>query len=77
MLYPLTEEQQMIKETARRLAEEMIVPKRAELDEKEEFPWDILKEMAKLDLFGIFIPEAYGGLGFGCFENALAIEQIA
>jgi len=76
MLYPLTEEQQMI-ETARRLAEEMIVPKRAELDEKEEFPWDILKEMAKLDLFGIFIPEAYGGLGFGCFENALAIEQIA
>jgi len=77
MLYPLTEEQQMIKETARRLAEEMIVPKRAELDEKEEFPWDILKEMAKLDLFGIFIPEAYGGLGFGCFENALAVEQIA
>ena len=77
MLYSLTEEQQMIKETARRLAEEMIVPKRAELDEKEEFPWDILKEMAKLDLFGIFIPEAYGGLGFGCFENALAVEQIA
>ncbi len=77
MIYPLTEEQQMIKETARRLAKERIVPRRTELDEKEEFPWDILKEMAELDLFGIFIPEAYGGLGFGCFENALAVEEIA
>lgn len=77
MIYPLTEEQQMIKETARRLAEEKIVPRRAELDEKDEFPWDILRDMAKLDLFGIFIPEAYGGLGFGCLENTLAVEEIA
>ncbi len=77
MIYPLTEEQQMIKETARRLAEEKIVPRRAELDEKDEFPWDILMDMAKLDLSGIFIPEAYGGLGFGCLENALAVEEIA
>ena len=46
MLYPLTEEQEMIREVARKIAEERIVPRRAELDEKEEFPWDILKEMA-------------------------------
>ncbi|HDD35217.1 MAG TPA: acyl-CoA dehydrogenase [Candidatus Desulfofervidus auxilii] len=77
MLYSLTEEQEMIKEVARRIAEEKILPKRAELDEKEEFPWDILKEIARADLFGIFIPEEYGGLGFGSFENALAVEQIA
>ncbi|HDD43390.1 MAG TPA: acyl-CoA dehydrogenase [Candidatus Desulfofervidus auxilii] len=77
MLYPLTEEQLMIKEVARRIAEEKIIPKRAELDEKEEFPWDILKEIARADLFGIFIPEEYGGLGFGSFENSLAVEQIA
>lgn len=77
MLYPLTEEQEMIKEVARRIAEEKILPQRAELDEKEEFPREILKEMARADLFGIFIPEAYGGLGFGSFENCLAVEQIA
>ncbi|MDL1956384.1 MAG: acyl-CoA dehydrogenase family protein [Candidatus Desulfofervidus auxilii] len=77
MLYPLTEEQLMIKEVARRIAEEKIIPKRAELDEKEEFPRDILKEIARADLFGIFIPEEYGGLGFGSFENSLAVEQIA
>jgi len=77
MLYPLTEEQQMIKEVARQIAEEKIIPQRAELDEKEEFPREILKEMARSDLFGIFIPEAYGGLGFGAFENCLALEQIA
>ncbi|MCD6319325.1 MAG: acyl-CoA dehydrogenase family protein [Candidatus Desulfofervidaceae bacterium] len=77
MIYPLTEEQQMIKEVARRIAEEKIVPQRAELDEKEEFPREILKEMARSDLFGISIPEEYGGLGFGSFENCLAVEQIA
>ncbi len=77
MLYPLTEEQEMIREVARKIAEERIVPVRAELDEKEEFPRDILKEMAQADLFGIFIPEEYGGLGFGSFENCLAVEQIA
>ena len=77
MLYPFTEEQEMIREVARKIAEERIVPRRAELDEKEEFPWDILKEMAQADLFGIFIPEEYGGLGFGAFENCLAVEQIA
>jgi butyryl-CoA dehydrogenase len=77
MIYPLAEEQEMIKEVARRLAEEKIVPQRKELDEKEVFPGKILKEMAGADLFGIFIPEAYGGLGFGSFENCLALEQIA
>lgn len=76
MDYFLTEEQQMIVDIARQITDERIVPCRAELDEKHEFPRDILNEMAQADLFGIPIPEAYGGFGGGCFDIALAVEQL-
>lgn len=76
MDYFLTEEQQMIVDVTRQIADEKIIPKRAELDEKEEFPTDILKAMAQADLFGIFIPQEYGGYGGGCFEIVLALEQL-
>jgi len=74
--YFLTEEQQMIVDVARQITEEMIIPQRAELDEKEEFPAEILKAIAKADLFGLYIPEEYGGFGGGCFEMVLALEQF-
>jgi len=74
--YFLTEEQQMIVDTARQIADEKIIPVRAELDEKDEFPTEILNEVAKADLFGLFIPEAYGGFGGGCFDVVLALEQL-
>ncbi|MGA1791411.1 MAG: acyl-CoA dehydrogenase family protein [bacterium] len=77
MDYFLTEEQLMIKDLARRIAEERIKPVRAELDEKEEFPWNIIQEMAKSDMFGIFIPEEFGGLGGGCMELSLAVEELS
>ncbi len=75
--YFLTEEQQMIVDLARQIAVEKIIPVRAKLDENEEFPWDIMKDMAQADLFGLYIPEEYGGFAKGCFENCLALEQLA
>ena len=77
MEYFLTEEQQMIVDTAREIANEKIIPVRAELDEKNEFPREILKDIAKADLFSIFVPEEYGGFGGGCFDIALALEQLS
>ncbi|MGA1797039.1 MAG: acyl-CoA dehydrogenase family protein, partial [bacterium] len=77
MDYFLTEDQLMIKELAQRIAEERIKPVRAELDEKEAFPWEIIKEMATSDMFGIFIPEEFGGLGGGCLELVLAVEELS
>ena len=77
MDYFLSEEQQMIVETAWEITREKILPVRAELDEKNEFATDVLKEMAKADLFSIFVPEEYGGFGGGCFEMVLAMEQLA
>ena len=71
-----TEEQQMIVDIARQITDERIIPKRAELDEKHEFPREILNEMAQADLFGIPIPEEYGGFGGNCFDIVLALEEI-
>jgi alkylation response protein AidB-like acyl-CoA dehydrogenase len=76
MDYFLTDEQKMIVDLTRKIAEEKVVPVRAELDEKEEFPWKIMEDLGKADLFGIYIPEKYGGFGGGCFENCLAVEQL-
>ncbi len=77
MDYFLNEEQMMIKDLARQIAEERVVPVREELDEKEEFPWEIMKVLAQADLFGLFIPEEYGGLGKGGFDLCLAVEELS
>ena len=77
MDYFLTEEQIMIRDLARQIAEEKIVPVRGELDETGEFPWEIMKVLAQSDLFGLFIPEEYGGLGKGCLELCIAVEELS
>jgi butyryl-CoA dehydrogenase len=75
--YFLSEEQQMIVEVARQITDEKIIPQRVELDEKEEFPTEILNDIAKADLFGLYVPEEYGGFGGGSFEMVLAMEEFA
>jgi butyryl-CoA dehydrogenase len=77
MLYPLTEEEKMIKEIARKIAREKIVPVRAKYDETEEFPWEIVKIIADADLFRVFIPLEYEGLGMGVFAMCLAVEELS
>jgi len=75
--YFLDEQQKTIKDLARRIAEERILPVRAELDEKEEFPWDIVKDLADADMFRVFVPEEYEGLGGGCLELCLVVEELS
>ena len=77
MEYFLTEQQKTIKGLARRIADEKILPIRAELDEKEEFPWAIMKDLADSDMFRVFIPEEYEGLGGGCFDLCLVVEELS
>ncbi|MCF8032737.1 MAG: acyl-CoA dehydrogenase family protein [Desulfarculaceae bacterium] len=77
MDYFFTEEQEMIRDLCRQIAEERIKPVRAELDEKEQFPSEIMKALAQADLFQIIIPEEYGGLGGGCLENCIAVEELS
>jgi butyryl-CoA dehydrogenase len=75
--YFFTEDQIMIRDLARQIAVEKIVPVRAELDETGEFPWEIMKVLAQSDMFGLFVPEQYGGLGKGCLELCLAVEELS
>ena len=77
MEYFLTEEQKTIKSLARKIAEERILPARAELDEKEEFPWAIIKDLADADMFRVFVPAEYEGLGGGCLELCLVVEELS
>jgi alkylation response protein AidB-like acyl-CoA dehydrogenase len=77
MKYLLTEEQKMIVDICRKIVDERIVPVRAEMDEKAIFPGEIIKEIAKSDLFRLFIPEEFGGMGTGIFEICLATEELS
>jgi len=75
--YFLTPDQKSIKDLARKIAVEKVLPVRAELDEKEEFPWEIIKVCAEAGLMGISIEEEYGGFGGGVLENCLAVEEMS
>ena len=77
MEYFLTDMQKTVKQMAKTIAEEKIMPVRAELDEKEEFPQAIIKNLADTDLLGVHIPEEYGGLGGGCFDFCLVTEELS
>lgn len=77
MEYFLTEQQKMIRSLARKIAEEKVLPVRAKLDETEEFPWDIMKALAEADMFRVFVPEAYEGLGGGILELCLVTEELS
>jgi len=77
MDYFLTKDQEVIRELARQIARERVVPVRAELDEKEEFPWEIMKLLAQSGLFGVYLPEQYGGTGGGCLDLCIATEELS
>ena len=77
MNYFLSEEEQMIVDTARQIAQEKMKPVREKYDEEGTFPWDIVKELADAGLCGCYIPEKYGGFGDGNIMNlVLATEEL-
>ncbi|MBI4668002.1 MAG: acyl-CoA dehydrogenase family protein [Elusimicrobia bacterium] len=72
-----TEEQKEIVNLSRQLAEKKIKPIRMKCDEEEHFPWEIVEELRKADLFGVYLPAEYGGLGGGNTELCLVTEEVA
>lgn len=77
MNFAPTENQQMIAEMIRNFGEKHIKPHMMEWDESQEFPVQLFKELGKLGLMGVLVPEAYGGSGFGYFEYVTAISELA
>ncbi len=75
--YLFNEDQAMIRDMCREIADEHIKPVRAKYDESGEFPWDIVEIFRQSDVFGIFIDEEYGGFGGGVLETAIAMEELS
>jgi butyryl-CoA dehydrogenase len=77
MHFELTDEQKMIRDTARDFAAREIAPKAAELDKTGRWPSEIIAKMAELGLLGVAIPQEYGGAGLDTVSYALAMEEIS
>jgi alkylation response protein AidB-like acyl-CoA dehydrogenase len=73
----LTEEQAMMRKMVKDFACEEITPVISRMEEKDEFPRDLISKMAEVGLMGIPVPEEYGGAGASFLSYILAIEQIA
>ncbi len=76
MEFGQTENQQMIAQMVRDFAEKEIKPNRYQWDKDEHFPIDVMKKMGELGLLGIYIPEEYGGSGFGYHEYVTALIEL-
>ena len=70
-------EHDLLRKGVREFAEKEIKPIAPELDEKGEFSIELTKKMGELGLFGVFVPEEYGGSGVGILGNALVTEQLS
>ncbi len=77
MSYRLTEELEMLRQSVKRMVEEKVAPRAAEIDEKDEYPWDLKEVIAEQGLLGSGIPEEYGGTGAGLPSVCIIVEEIA
>ena len=77
MDFSLSMEQEILRNSVRDFAEKEIKPVAGALDEKEEFSYETMKKMADLGLFGMFVPEKYGGQGMDYVSYIIATEEIA
>jgi alkylation response protein AidB-like acyl-CoA dehydrogenase len=77
MNFDLTDAQRQIRDLCREFAEREIRPRAAEIDRADEFPWDLYKRMAELDILGMTAPPEYGGSGADTVSWCVAQEELA
>jgi alkylation response protein AidB-like acyl-CoA dehydrogenase len=77
MDFELTEEQKLTRKAVREFAEKEIAPIAQELDDKEEFSYELTRKMGELDFFGPFVSEKYGGTDVGYLTYIIIVEEIA
>jgi len=75
--FDLTKQQEMIRKEVRKFAEREIAPVAAELDETETFSVDLTRKMGEIGLFGMFVPDAYGGQQLDYISYIIAVEEVA
>jgi butyryl-CoA dehydrogenase len=77
MNFELTQEQSMLRETAREFATREVEPRARQLDRDEQWPKDLVARLGELGLMGVAIPSEYGGSGFDHLSYALAMEEVS
>lgn len=77
MPYLLTDEQKMLRDMVRKLCQNEIAPRAAEIDRTHAFPWENLRRLAELGLMGVPIPEEWGGAGFDFLSYIITVEEIS
>ena len=75
--FHLSEEQEAFRRSVRQLVEDKIAPRAAEIDEADEYPWDIDELLVKNGFAGVSYPEEHGGAGGGAVELCLLVEEIS
>ena len=76
-MFYLTDDQKMLRDAARRLAQDKIAPRAAEVDRTEAYPWDNVRLLTEAGFMGMTIPRAYGGQGLGYMDAILVVEEMA
>ncbi|MDK2889237.1 MAG: hypothetical protein PWP72_2115 [Thermoanaerobacter sp.] len=76
MDFDLTRDQRLIRDVVREFAQKEILPRAKEIDRSGQFPLDIIKKLAEMDLMGLPFPEEYGGAGGDYVSYCLALEEI-
>jgi alkylation response protein AidB-like acyl-CoA dehydrogenase len=77
MDYRLDDEHETLRKTVEEFARDVVAPQAERLDADEEFPYDIVRQMGEMGLFGLPFPEEYGGMGGDYFALCLALEELA
>jgi len=77
MNFNFTEEQKLVRDTARDFAENQVKPLAKELDETSRYPTELIAQMAELGFMGIAYPEKYGGAGMDYVSYAIVVEEIS
>ncbi len=77
MDFELTNDQKMIKKMVKDFADNEIKPVASDIDEQEEFAWDIINKAGKLGLMGMTVPSEYGGAGIDRISYMMALEEIS
>ena len=77
MRFPLTADQEAVRAGARALADREFRERAARWDEREEYPWENVKQLVEAGLMGMAVPAEYGGQGKSLLDVVLAIEQVA
>jgi short-chain 2-methylacyl-CoA dehydrogenase len=75
--FRLTEEQEALRESVREFAQEQVAPVIADFYERKAFPYDLVRQMGKMGLFGLPFPEEHGGMGGDYFALCIALEELA